>query len=386
MAPRFLLRAAAPLAVAALALGLGPAVAQASAAPGWSVAEFYGPASGWPDLQGVAASGPGAAWVSGNNAAGDLVMYHWNGKTWNALTPPATFEPAAGTASVNDSVIGASSKNDMWTFPTVTTTVSRQYALERHDGTWKTFDFGKSADVWATAVFSPSNVWAFGMNAVATASGYGMPWARHYNGHAWTSVTLPGDALAVSPLSATDMWAWGPTTKTLDQSTPVVDAMHYNGATWDTLAVPRYVVSGGRAIVQQLIATGPGSLWAVEGLAANRGTGQPPAAGLVLAHWNGHKWQLAARNRSVTGQGGLAGDGHGGVWLQAVTGTSGPHEFLHYSGGHLTVVAEPTYSTGLTTSVSEMALVPGTTSLWAAGNLSPGAAGPTAGAILRYVG
>ena len=206
---------------------------------------------------------------------------------------------------------------------------------------------------------------------------------RRYNGHAWTSATLPGDALAVSPLSATDMWAWGPTTKTLGRSTPVVDAMHWNGRSWSTLAVPRYVVSGHRAIVQQLVATGPSSLWAVEGLAVNRGPAglrrRAPSSrtGTVISG-------SAGRDKPVTGQGGLAGDGHGGVWLQAVKGTTGPDEFLHYSGGRLAAVPEPTALTGLTTSVSGMALIPGTTSLWAAASLSPGSAGLDDGAILKY--
>ncbi|HTW04831.1 MAG TPA: hypothetical protein VMF87_31355 [Streptosporangiaceae bacterium] len=384
MTPRLLLRAGAPLAVAALALGAGPAAAQAAATPGWSVAQVYGASSGYPDLQGVAASGPDAAWVSGNTVAG-LVIDHWNGTSWNGLTPPAAFE-TNGSASVNDMVIGASSRNDMWTFPYVSATAVVQYALERHDGTWKTFKLTKSAGVNATAVFSPSNVWAFGMTDVPTASGYGSPYVRRYNGKTWKSASMPGDALSVSPLSASDMWAWGPTTKTLGQSLPDFAAMHWNGASWSTLAVPRYVVSGGRAIVQQLVATGPDSLWVAEGLQANRGTGQPPAAGLVLAHWNGHKWRLVARNRSVTGQGGLVGDGTGGVWLQAVTGTSGPDEFLHYSGGQLAAVAEPTAGPGETTSVASMARVPGTTSLWAAASVGPDASGIGQGGILRYVG
>ena len=383
MAPRPLLRVATPLAVAALALGTAPAVAQASAKPGWTVAEVYGPASGYPDLQGVAASGRGAAWASGNTF-GVLVIYHWNGKSWNKLAPPAIFEET-GSVSVNDPVIDASSPSDMWTFPTVSTTAIEQYALQRHDGTWKTFKLSKTAEVGAAAVFSSSDVWAFGMNDVSTTSGYGTPFVRRYNGHAWKKASMPGDALGVSPLSATDMWAWGPTTKTLDRSLPVIEAMHWNGKSWGTLTVPRYTVSGRRAIVQQLVATGPSNLWAVEGLAVNRGTGEPPAAGLVLAHWNGHKWQVVARNRSVTGQGGLVGDGHGGVWLQAVKGTTGPDEFLHYSGGRLAAVPEPAAGTGLTTSVSAMALIPGTAALWAAASLSPGAAGFADGAILQYV-
>jgi hypothetical protein len=383
MAPRLLLRAAAPLTVAALALGAGPAAAQASVPPGWSVAEVYGQASGYPDLQGVAASGPDAAWVSGN-AAGGLVIYRWNGTSWRGLTPPGTFA-ATGSVSVNDTVIGASSANNMWTFPGVSSTAFEQYALQRHDGTWKTFKLGKTAQVGATAVFSPSDVWAFGMNDVSTASGYGTPYVRCYNGQAWTKASMPGDALGVSPLSATDIWAWGPTTKTLGQTSPRVVAMHWNGASWSTLAVPKYTVSGQRAIVQQLVATGPDSLWAVEGLAVNRGTGQPPGPGLVLAHWNGHTWRVTARNTSVTGQGDLTGDGHGGVWLQAVTGTAGQDEFLHYTGGHLAAVPEPAAADGVVTGVSGMALVPGTSSLWAAGGLSPEDGGIGEGAILSYV-
>jgi hypothetical protein len=384
MALTVLLRAAVPLAATVLALGVAPAAAQASAGAGWSVAEVYGPANGYPDLQAVAASGRSAAWVSGESFD-DLVIYRWNGKSWSALTVPASFE-VAGSGTVNDSVIGASSANDMWTFPNVSTSVTEQYALQRHDGKWKIFKLGSTALVNYTAVFSPSDVWAFGTNNVSTASGYGTPYLRRYNGHAWKSASMPGDALGVSPLSATDIWAWGPTTKTLGSSTPDVVAMHWNGASWSTLAVPIYSLSAQPAVVQQLVAIAPSNLWAVEGLPVDQGTGQPEGPGLILAHWNGHKWRSVVTDTSDTGMGGLVSDGHGGVWLQAVNATSGLDEFLHYSDGSLAAVPEPTALTGLTTSVSDIALVPGTTSLWAAASLSPGAAGFDDGAILSYVG
>jgi hypothetical protein len=384
MALTLLLRAAAPLAATALALGAAAAPTQASAGTGWSVAEVYGPASGYPTFQAVAASGPSAAWVSGDSV-GDLVIYQWNGKSWSKLTVPASFE-VAGSGTANDPVIGASSANNMWTFPNVSTSVTEQYALQRHDGKWKIFKLGSTAGVEGTAVFSPSDVWAFGMNDVSTASGYGTPYVRRYNGQAWKSASMPGDALGVSPLSATDIWAWGPTTKTLGLSTPDVVAMHWNGASWSTLAVPTYTLSGQPAIVQQLVAIAPSNLWAVEGLPVNRGTGQPEGPGLILANWNGHKWRLVVTDTSDTGQGGLVSDGHGGVWLQAVNAASGLDEFLHYSDGSLAAVPEPTALTGLTTGVSDIALVPGTTSLWASAILSPGAAGFDDGAILSYVG
>ena len=55
MTLRTLLRAAAPVAVATVALG-GLTAAQASAKPGWSVADLYGPRAVHV-LQGIAASG-----------------------------------------------------------------------------------------------------------------------------------------------------------------------------------------------------------------------------------------------------------------------------------------------------------------------------------------
>jgi hypothetical protein len=383
MAPRLLLRTAAPLAVAALTLAAALTPAQASPAAGWRIAEVYGPSAGYPNLQSVAASGRDDAWVSGESF-GALVIYHWNGTSWKRLTVPARF--ASATAGVNDTVIGAASRNNMWTFPTVTTSTGAvvQYALHRYDGAWQAFKLG-SATVLATAVFGPDNAWSFGEEPMANPPGlgFGPPYTIRYNGHAWRRVSMPGTALSVSALSADDMWAFGPTAKTAGETIQDMVAMHWNGNSWSTLTVPRYLLAGKRAYLQQAIAAGPSSLWVVEGLPANPGTGQPPAAGLVLAHWNGHRWSLVKRDRSYTGQGGLASDGHGGVWFQAVPATSGADVFLHWSGGRLAVAPEPSM-TGLTTSVSGVALVPGTTSLWAAAELSPGAAGFDDGGILQY--
>lgn len=385
MTRRLPLRAAAPLTAVGLALGLGLSPVQASTTPGWSIADLL--ASPNPNLQGVAATGPDSAWISGQTSAGSSIFYllveHWNGTSWTSLKVPRTFGPSAA-GNVSDRVTGAASASDVWTFPGLSTsTATVQYALERDGSTWKTFKLTSSAAVWATAAFSPSDTWAFGMKNVATASGYGTPYAVRYNGTAWKRVSLPGDALGVSPLSATDIWAYGPTTKTLNQTTPDIVAMHWNGKSWSTLSVPTYTLAGQQTIVQDVIALGRDSLWALESLPVNRGTGQPAAPGLILTHWNGHNWNSAATDTTDETQGGIVSDGQGGLWLQVLNPSSGTDEFLHYSGGSLTTIPEPA-PTGYTMGVSSMALIPGTTSLWATAGLAPTAGGLGESAILSY--
>jgi hypothetical protein len=385
MALRTLLRAAAPAAAVALALASGLTAAQASSTPGWRITKLVESPAGYTFLQGVAASGKSDAWVVGTTVQ-TLVIDRWNGGRWKPLAVPAAFT-LSGSGGVNDSVIGAASAGDMWTFPAVSNgTTNVNYALQRDGGTWKTFKLTGANVISGTAVFSLSDAWAFGFaTGNAAASGYPRPYVARFNGHAWKRASMPGDALGVSPLSANDIWAYGPSVKSLGQSTPDVIAMHWNGKAWGTLAVPRYKLSGQRAYVQQLVALGPSDLWAYEDLPVNRGTGQPAGPGLVLAHWNGHRWSSVIKDTSDTGMGALVSDGHGGVWLQAVNVTSGADEFLHYSAGRLSRVAEPTRA-GYDTSggISGVALIPGTESLWAVGGATSNASGAEEGAILKY--
>jgi len=57
-------------------------------------------------------------------------------------------------------------------------------------------------------------------------------------------------------------------------------------------------------------------------------------------------------------------------------------ELLHYSGGRLSRVREPSVA-GFSTFNFQMALIPGTTSLWAVAGLGPNPAGPPEGAIFK---
>jgi len=80
---------------------------------------------------------------------------------------------------------------------------------------------------------------------------------------------------------------------------------------------------------------------------------------------------------------GLVADGSGGLWLQSFNARSPMvEELLHYSGGRLSRVREPSVA-GFSTFNFQMALIPGTTSLWAVAGLGPNTAGPPEGAIFK---
>jgi hypothetical protein len=377
--------AVAALAVAALAAGSG-LTAQASAAPGWRIVKVFGMSSGFPLLQGVAASGTRDAWVSGTTTE-SLVIERWAGSIWQRLAVPGRFT-ITGSGGVNDGVIGASSAGNMWTFPQVSAgSGTAQYALHWNGSGWKSFRLRGTLGIFNTAVFGPSDVWAFGQAPPHQSGlGYGPPYAVRFNGHAWRRVSMPGDALSVSPLSADDIWAFGPTTKTAIETGTRQDrvAMHWNGTSWHTLAVPRYRMSGRRAFVLDVIALGRRNLWAVEGLPAFLCGCQPTPPGLILAHWNGRHWKLVRMDAPDVPQSGPAPDGHGGLWLTVLHGTSGAEEFLHYSGGRLIRLPEPGRK-GFVTGIAGLALIPGTRSLWAVAGLTPRGPGSDRAAILRFI-
>jgi hypothetical protein len=63
--------------------------------------------------------------------------------------------------------------------------------------------------------------------------------------------------------------------------------------------------------------------------------------------------------------------------------TAGTEKFLHEHGGHLTRVAEPVRS-GYSVSVTGVALIPKTTSLWGFGHVTSTAENIPTAAIYKY--
>jgi hypothetical protein len=146
--------------------GAGPA---AASLPSWPIVQVFGPPD-FPNLQGLVTSGPANAWVSGGDAF-SLVVKRWDGSQWQPVTPPSGF--ANTTASVNCFVVGTSGPGNTWFFPSRDSTY---YALRWDGSAWTKFRLSSTNQVLGTAVFSRTNVWAFGVRREARV--WARVWAR----------------------------------------------------------------------------------------------------------------------------------------------------------------------------------------------------------------
>jgi hypothetical protein len=176
------------------------------------------------------------------------------------------------------------------------------------------------------------------------------PDVRHYNGHAWSTVTSPGVIVDASARSATDIWA----VAQIKGSTPTSMSslvLHWNGHTWTKPAQP----NGVGISFESINARSDSDVW-VRGMYSN-GTGN------VFLHWNGHFWYALQPVPSVSGNdNGLVNDGQGGFW------TTSAISFLHYTGGQWTKTAAPFWQSHQPY-MTAIAQVPGTTSVWAVGEI-----------------
>jgi hypothetical protein len=373
------MRTAAAMAAGIVAgLSFLAAPAQASTGRGWRLSEVYGRGAANIDASypsGLAVPSRHAAWSiwdgctwpcnSGNTPP---VVRHWNGRVWRAL-------PQSQLHGISAGYVAASSADDAWLFGS--------FAGQRYDGAlhWNGRAWSKvAAPSWLiringsgladiyTADFSRNDMWVFSLGGyVAQKTAFV---ARYENGR-WSKSYLPDipeDAAAISPK---DIWVIGePFT---GRQVPVL--MHWNGRRWSKSAFPKQRRVGE---VSGLIATGPKDMWA---------SWLPLKAGVApyLLHWNGIRWAKVAFPKTGTGVL-AAGDGAGGIWVNGFArGKKRIQLFLHWRAGRWTAtrVPQPGWQAG---NVDEFALIPGTTSVWATGNVYGPGAGTTLnrGAIWRY--
>lgn len=379
---RYASRIGAVVAAGALAAGVTaasaatqtPAATRASAAPaakspGWRVVARFGPAEAGA-IGEIAASGANDAWITGATQAG-LAIRHWHNGKWQRMAVPVGFR----TSSVESGPVDSSSASNMWTFPlVVSSTWATQYALRWNGKAWSKFAFN---DVFAgtTAVFGAKNVWMFGLEVHR--SGATAPYAARYNGRTWQRVATPGGVVGVSKISARDMWAYGPTAKTVGGSNWTYTTMHWNGSKWRAISLPKLApVKKYPWAVDSIVALSDRNVWLSEspvgdsvGVGGGHYVGPPP--GVVLLHWNGKSWHIAARNNAYF-FGGLGYDGNGGFWLPAspLTSQPGTNYLVHYRGGRWSRQATPKVR-GFSNSEGQLIHIPGTRSLWGTGSLDP---------------
>ncbi len=361
----------------ALPAAAGPAIA-ATSAPGWHITKVFGASYQYPNYEGLSASGPDDGWLVGETAPDALSVEHWTGESWVAVTPPAKFEEIG--VGVSDSVVGSASAADMWTFPTAP---GGQYALHRTSTGWHGYRLRGVGAIFGTAVFSDSDAWAFGQST-ARQSGLGdsPPYVARFDGHSWKRASMPGVPVNVSALAAHDIWAFGPTTRTAADGRAGQDvvAMHWTGHRWYTRQIPR---AAGDFVIAAA-ATAVHSLWAVEEPVGPPIGTESSAGPMRIFHWNGSRWKDVVTDAADVYQGALASDGHGGIWVQAMSARTHKADLVHFSSGHLTRSAVPG-KRGYTAEGGGLSLIPGTRSLFADVGLNPDAIGKASEtAVARY--
>jgi hypothetical protein len=352
---------------AALSLSAFAVAAQAATVHGWQISKVYGIGAqnydpSWPG--GLAVPRTNAAWMiwggctwpcdSNQNVA---VVEHWNGRKWAAV-------PARELHGMSPAIVTAGSASDAWLFGLFP---KGRYsgALHWNGNSWSKrsvpdwlirINGSGTADIYP-ADFSPSDLWVFSLGGYA---GEKTAFAARYENGRWTKSYLPDIPDSAAAVSGKDIWVTG---HAFNLKGPEV-LMHWNGRRWGASPFPRQRVAGTPV---SLTAIGPHDLWAAW-LPAKAGSAE------TLLHWNGTSW---AKVDFRTGDSGylFAGDGHGGLWVYGnLPGRSGKERFFHLSSsGRWTTWAIPLRKGQSQGNVDELALLPGTTSLWAVGNVySPG--------------
>jgi hypothetical protein len=331
------------LAAAALATAAWPPGA-AAASSDWQLAfrAHIGTPKVYNGLISVSAFGKGSAWaVGGTDTSGGTpgtpLAERWNGAKWQATTLPGGLTGTLGAVSTP-------APNDVWAVSQLT-----GYALHWNGTIWsvakKWPESQKPAhELTGITAFSPTDVWVFG----APSAAYPGLGTWHLHGTTWTKVTgLAGSISMASALSSTSMWAISS-----DGSAPDDILVRYNGATWQKITST--VLNGLQ--FSGICVKHANDIYAI----ATAGNGTQH-----LVHFNGSAWKSLTVPSSVQLRD-IAPDGTNGEWFSATQSSSQAPVAEHRSfSGTWSSYPLP----GGTGQAFGIALIPGTTSLWASGFL-----------------
>jgi hypothetical protein len=315
-----------------------PRAAQ-STMPVWRIVKqvHNGPFGGFST---VIAVGKNGGWAFNQGSA--PTAWRRSGSTWTQV-------PFPGKSNETVVAAGAASPSDVWAF----TAGGAQSRAVRWNGHVWTVQRSFAQQIGGAVVISPSDVWVFGQ-PVFPGAGLG---AWHYNGRTWSRVASGHGLEGGSALSANNIWAF-------DGS----DIAHWNGSTWSRTSVsyllpPKQELNG--PALTGIFAQSADSVYAI-----GNGGLEDEGGPMVILHWDGYQWFNVAEGSYGFGTQPLqqaSPDGHGGLWIP-MPGVDGQKSYLlHYSAGHLTSAALPGGPNRIF--VDTVALIPGTTSVLAGGNI-----------------
>jgi hypothetical protein len=290
------------------------------------------------------------AWVFGGTnpgASSQPVAERWNGRIWHAALLPGGLGSFISGAS-------ASGQANVWAVSSF-----GGYVLRWNGNRWSVArTWNPAAQATCITAISPTDVWLFG----APGDGGQGTGTWRFDGHTWTRITGPGSAVyRASAISRRSIWGItaGPRGGSVER---------WDGRGWHRIRTGS-ALAGTR--LDDVLATSPRSVWVVANFPASAADGH-----IVVARWNGRTWRrYEARGLAIPRR--LAADGHGGIWLTAMTlGSQTESRLLHLSrSGRWTQTA---IARGLGNSISDLALVPGTWSLWGSGGFLTASGGDAA--------
>jgi hypothetical protein len=332
----------------AAAMTLSMAAPAQAATTGWRpfFRQHYGAQANFSGYMAVVASGKNDAWAFGGSALtggpgtpGTPVAEHWNGRSWRGSPLPRGLHDTIEAAS-------APSANDIWAV-----TQFGGYVLHWNGVRWslaKQLPHASGGQLTGVTAVSARDVWVFGGGGFTGGLG---TW--HYNGRVWRQ--WKGNAIGLeegAAVSASDIWATG------GAVTPDSTIMHFNGISWRTVTAK--ALSGLQ--FADIRAFARNDVWADATAAASN---QPS----WLVHFNGTQWTRFKIPWKVVPDS-LASDGRGGVWLSAVSvRPAGPPYVVHRA-------ALGRWSrTAIGTLLFDLAVIPGSSSLWGVGFAATGSTG-----------
>jgi hypothetical protein len=187
------------------------------ASPGWRIVQALPsePGSGQPgggsdDMLSVAAAGAGDVWAVGTicpqqcdaNSHSTLVEHRAETR-WRTIPSP----PGTGLL-IPPTVISASSAANVWVFGDTAGLATR---VARWNGSrWASFSFPGEVRTTAAAVFSRTDVWAFGeLSGGQIHRMFSRPYVVRFDGRRWLRVPSPLVPQAASAVAPDDIWTVG---------------------------------------------------------------------------------------------------------------------------------------------------------------------------------
>jgi len=338
-------------AAAALAVGVVPAVAAASAPSPWHVVYRHQfAAHSYSDFGTITPGGPGELWavggygVAGNGAAGAVL---WKNHRWQVTPVPQPVTLGLITA------VSADSASDAWAV------TANGYVIRWNGSRWRIAkrlaepNQGPPGDLpTGVLAISARNVWVF-YGTWRDAGGLHGGALHDLNG-VWKQVTGPGRTiLRASAATPSQLWAIG------GPDSAHAGLLRYGPLGWQPVRATALAgLTFGGVLAQR-----SGPVWAV-GWPSN---GKGPGALMKLSGgaWTRHPMPAAIQPGpgAFAGAAALAGDGHGGVWITAPAFFQGSGHLLHFANGGWQLIG-----LGVNVNADSVASVPGSDTLCASGH------------------